>query len=88
MKDSFGINNLPGLAIVDDATNKKFVKHEGFSVEELKDWLDQLLKGSLSAHYKSAEVPAEAYDEDSLVVVGKNWDKEVINVDKNVFLFF
>lgn len=88
MKDSFGISKVPGFAIVDDATNQKFVKLEGFSTEELTTWLQDLVDGKVTPHYKSAEVPAEAYDEESLVIVGKNWQKEVMDVDKSVFLFF
>ena len=84
VKDS----DLPSVRIADTRVDLKKYNMEGEINEKnilkfIEDWENNKLK----PHLKSAEEPKENKD-DVFVVVGKTYEKEVINNDKDVMLLF
>ena len=80
--------DLPSVRIADTRVDLKKYNMEGESNEKnilqfVEDWENNKLK----PHLKSAEEPKENKG-DVLVVVGKTYEKEVINNDKDVMLLF
>lgn len=66
--------------------NRKYLgKDYNFTSADIQKFLEADAAGTLKPFLKSAEVPKERYDEDSLVLVGKNFEKEIKG--KNVFVF-
>ena len=81
-------NELPSVRIADTRADFKKYNMEGEINEKnilkfIEDWENNKLK----PHLKSAEEPKENKD-DVFVVVGKTYEKEVINNDKDVMLLF
>ena len=80
--------DLPSVRIADTRIDLKKYNMEGEINEKnilkfIEDWENNKLK----PHLKSAEEPKENKD-DVFVVVGKTYEKEVINNDKDVMLLF
>ena len=81
-------SDLPSVRIADTRIDLKKYNMEGEINEKnilkfIEDWENNKLK----PHLKSAEEPKENKD-DVFVVVGKTYEKEVINNDKDVMLLF
>ena len=81
-------SDLPSVRIADTRIDLKKYNMEGEINEKnilkfIEDWENNKLK----PHLKSAEEPKENKD-DVFVVVGKTFEKEVINNDKDVMLLF
>ena len=81
-------SDLPSVRIADTRVDLKKYNMEGEINEKnilkfIEDWENNKLK----PHLKSAEIPKEN-NGDVFVVVGKNYEKEVINNDKDVMLLF
>lgn len=88
-KTNLGLDgSLPGLIIIDDASNKKFKFLEAsFSEETLSKFFEQYIAGELESFMKSEEIP-ESNDEDVKVVVGKNFEEIVMDSSKDVMVEF
>jgi len=70
-----------------DKDNKKYVMQDKFSVESLKQFVDDFLAGNLKPFVKSEELP-EDNSGPVKVAVGKNVDDLVLNSKKDVFIEF
>lgn len=66
---------------------QKFIMKEEFSVESLKQFVEDILADKLEPFIKSEPVP-ENQDGPVVVAVGKNFDDVVMNVDKDSLIEF
>lgn len=83
-------NDQP-LAFIADTRNqslKKFKFTEELTESSLKKLVEDWQKGSLKTFLKTQEVPAEAFDNDVRVLVGKNFEEVVFDTTKDVFVEF
>jgi len=87
----FGLTSaLPGIVVEDRTTNKNFIYtagDDGLSADSLYAHFQGFLDKTLQPNVKSQEVPADN-DGAVRVVVGKSFDSEVINNDRDVFVEF
>jgi len=85
---NLGIKKSPGMVIVDNNTNKKYLFDGDVTKnDDLKNYFDKYAKGELVAFLKSEDVPA-SNDEAVRVVVGKSFEDEVYAEDKAVMVEF
>ena len=70
-----------------DASGKKYVMNEKFSVEAFQSFVENFIDGKLEPHVKSEEVP-EDNSGPVKTLVGKNFDELVTNSDKDVLIEF
>jgi protein disulfide-isomerase A1 len=96
---SFGLeSSTPGVVIEDRTSKKKFLypldddKHK-FDLSSLKQFIQSYRDGKLSAAIKSEELPEGTTAEDQLqspltTIVGKTYDKVVLDETKDVFVKF
>ena len=80
---------LPTLRIADSRGDylKKYKMEGELNEDNILKFVDDWEKKRLKSYIKSAEIP-ENNNDDVLVVVGKTFEKEVINNDKDVMLLF
>ena len=80
---------LPTLRIADTRGDylKKYKMEGELSEDNILKFIDNWENKRLKSYIKSQEVP-EKNNEDVLVVVGKTFEKEVINNDKDVMVLF
>ena len=84
VKDS----DLPSVRIADTRVDLKKYNMEGeISEKNILKFIEDWENNKLKPHLKSAEEPKEN-NADVFVVVGKTYEKEVINNDKDVMLLF
>ncbi|XP_030748346.1 protein disulfide-isomerase A3 [Sitophilus oryzae] len=70
-----------------DASEKKYVLKEEFSVESLTNFVNDLLNEKLEPYIKSEPIP-ENQDEPVVVAVAKNFEDVVVNNDKDTLIEF
>jgi len=88
VEGNLGIKKNPGLMIVRDADNKKFVYDgEVSDAEALAAFFAGYKDGSLTPFLKSQEIP-EDNDGDVTVIVGKNFEEVALNSEKYVLVEF
>ena len=79
---------LPAVWLLDTKTDmKKYIMEGPIEEKNILDFIDGWEKGKLKRHLKTQEEPKENKD-DIFVVVGKSFQKEVIENDKDVMLVF
>jgi protein disulfide-isomerase A1 len=80
LADYIGVSrdNLPAIRIVRPNQNmQKFYFENDFTADNIKAFVDDFLAGKLTASFKSEPIPADPYDDNVRIVVGKNW-KEIV----------
>ena len=85
-----GIKNedLPSVRILDTRRDiKKYIMEGSIDEKNILNFIDGWEQGKLKLHLKTQEEPKEN-NGDSFVVVGKTFQKEVIDNDKDVMLVF
>lgn len=82
-------SSAPTLILVntDGDLTKYWYSHSEINVEGIKSFLDDYLSGKLKAFMKSEEIPA-SNDEPVKVFVGKNFQDEVYNNNKDIMVEF
>ena len=81
-------SDLPSVRIADTRIDLKKYNMEGEITEKnILKFIDDWENNKLKPHLKTAEEPKEN-NGDVFVVVGKSYEKEVINNDKDVMLLF
>lgn len=70
-----------------DAKEKKYVMKEEFSIEGLKNFVDDLLAEKLEPFIKSEPIP-ESQDGPVIVAVAKNFEDVVVNNEKDTLIEF
>ncbi|KAJ3342729.1 protein disulfide-isomerase precursor [Gonapodya sp. JEL0774] len=85
-----GLTKYPGIVIQVIANNQKFVYDESAEItaDALATFVTAYTKGELTAHFKSEEIPAEPFDGNVRVLVGKNFNDIVLDESKDVFVEF
>ena len=79
---------LPSVRILDTRKDlKKYIMEGEITEKNIDDFIAKWEKGSLKPHLKTQEEPKEN-NGDIFVVVGKTFQKEVIDNDKDVFIVF
>ena len=79
---------LPSVRIIDTRKDiKKYIMEGDINQKNILDFVDGWEKGKLKRHLKTQEEPKDN-NGDILVVVGKTFQKEVIENDKDVMLVF
>ena len=79
---------LPSVRILDTRKDiKKYIMETEINEKNILDFIDGWEKGKLKLHLKTQEEPKEN-NGDIFVVVGKSFQKEVIENDKDVMLVF
>ena len=79
----FGITNFPSAAIANmEGAMKKYIIEGGVSLENLKSFLTSYLDGGLKPSLKSEPEPPADPTSSVRVLVGKTFEREVINGDK------
>ena len=80
--------NLPSVRIIDTRNDiKKYIMEGDINEKNILDFIDGWEKGKLKRHLKTQEEPKDN-NGDIFVVVGKSFQKEVIDNDKDVMLVF
>ena len=80
--------NLPSVRIIDTRKDiKTYIMEGDINEKNILDFIDGWEKGKLKRHLKTQDEPKEN-NGDILVVVGKSFQKEVIDNDKDVLLVF
>jgi len=88
VEGNLGIKGNPGVMIVRDSDNKKFMYDgEVSDAEALAAFFAGFKDGSLSPFLKSQEIP-EDNTGDVTVIVGKNFDDVALDANKHVFVEF
>lgn len=87
--EEFGADSTKETPVITarDKDNKKYIMQEKFSVDALKQFVEDFLAGNLKPFIKSEELP-EDNSGPVKVAVGKNFDELVINNKKDVFIEF
>ena len=81
-------SDLPTVRIADTRVDlKKYNMERDINEKNILQFIEDWENNKLKAHLKSAEEPKEN-NGDVFVVVGKTFEKEVINNDKDVMLLF
>lgn len=83
--------DLPKVMIVDFTASEdiaKFTLREEISVDSMVAFAGQWKNKELKKEFKSAEVPAEPYDGNVRVLVGKNFEEVVYQDEKDVLVEF
>ena len=87
----FGLGSeLPGIVVEDREANKNFIYHApsgGLTTDSLAAHFQGFLDKSLQPNVKSQDVPADN-DGAVRVIVGKSFDSEVLENEKDVFVEF
>jgi len=79
---------LPSVRILDTRKDlKKYIMEGEITEKNIDDFIEKWEKGSLKPHLKTQDEPKEN-NGDIFVVVGKTFQKEVIDNDKDVFIVF
>ena len=79
---------LPSVRILDTRKDiKKYIMEGDINEKNILNFIDGWEQGKLKRHLKTQEEPKENKD-DIFVVVGKSFQKEVIDNDKDVMLVF
>ena len=79
---------LPSVRILDTRKDlKKYIMEGDINEKNIDDFIANWEKGSLKPHLKTQDEPKEN-NGDIFVVVGKTFQKEVIDNDKDVFIVF
>ena len=79
---------LPSVRIIDTRKDiRKYIMEGEISEKNIDDFIAKWEKGSLKPHLKTQDEPKEN-NGDIFVVVGKTFQKEVIDNDKDVFIVF
>ena len=79
---------LPSVRILDTRRDiKKYIMETEINEQNILDFIDGWEKGKLKLHLKTQDEPKEN-NGDIFVVVGKTFQKEVIDNDKDVMLVF
>jgi protein disulfide isomerase len=79
---------LPSVRILDTRKDlKKYIMEGEINEKNIDDFIANWEKGSLKPHLKTQDEPKEN-NGDIFVVVGKTFQKEVIDNDKDVFIVF
>ena len=79
---------LPSVRILDTRKDlKKYIMEGDINEKNIDDFIAKWEKGSLKPHLKTQEEPKDN-NGDIFVVVGKTFQKEVIDNDKDVFIVF
>lgn len=78
---------LPGLAAMNLESRKNYPYAGAMEYESVKKWVSGILDGSVDAFLKSEPIP-EKNDEPVKIIVGKNFDKIVMDDEKDVLLEF
>lgn len=88
VEGNLGIKGNPGLMIVRDSDNKKFM-YDGdvMDADTLAAFFSGFKDGSLAPFLKSQDIP-EKNDGDVTVVVGKNFEDVALDASKHVLLEF
>ena len=80
--------DLPSVRILDTRKDlRKYIMEGEISEKNIDDFIAKWEKGTLKPHLKTQEEPKEN-NGDIFVVVGKTFQKEVIDNDKDVFIVF
>jgi len=80
--------NLPSVVILDTRKDiKKYILEGDINEKNILDFIDGWEKGKIKIHLKTQEEPKEN-NGDIFVVVGKTFQKEVIENDKDVLIVF
>ena len=80
-------DHLPALRIVQPGNNnQKFIYDNELSVENLRTFVSHFLEGKLKPYFKSEEIPAEPYDDNVRVIVGKNYEDVVLDTNSDVLV--
>ena len=80
--------NLPSVRILDTRRDlKKYIMEGEINEKNILDFIDGWEKGKLKLHLKTAEEPKDN-NGDILEVVGKTFQRDVIDNDKDVMLVF
>ena len=82
-------NELPTLRIADTRGDylKKYKMEDELNEDNILKFIDNWKNKRLKSYIKSSEIP-ENNNGDVLIVVGKTFEKEVINNDKDVMVLF
>ena len=82
-------NELPTLRIADKRGDflKKYKMEDELNEDNILKFIDNWKNKKLKSYIKSSEIP-ENNNGDVLIVVGKTFEKEVINNDKDVMVLF
>ncbi|GMM51434.1 protein disulfide isomerase [Starmerella bacillaris] len=80
---------FPALVIHDTDSNKKYIHDQSVDVSasSIKKFIDDFLGNKIQPNLKSADVP-ESQDEPVYVLVGSEYDKIVLDDDKDVLVEF
>jgi len=84
---SMGVKGTPGLCISEGRKNYVFDK-DALNAEDIKAFAKGVLDGSVKPHLKSQEIPEQDPDSNVVTLVGKNFEKEVFESGKDVFVEF
>ena len=80
--------DLPSVRILDTRKDmRKYIMEGEISEKNIDDFIAKWEKGALKPHLKTQDEPKEN-NGDIFVVVGKTFQKEVIDNDKDVFIVF
>uniref|UniRef100_A0A183IPG3 Protein disulfide-isomerase n=1 Tax=Soboliphyme baturini TaxID=241478 RepID=A0A183IPG3_9BILA len=83
-KNSF-MNDQPFILILNDK-GQKFVMEKNFSIDNVKEFVDDFLAGKLPVHVKSEDIP-EKNEGPVIVAVGKTFH-DIVGQDKDVLIEF
>ena len=79
---------LPSIRILDTRNDiKRYIMKGNINEENILNFIEEWQKGKLQRHLKSQEEPKEN-NENVLIIVGKSFQKEVIENDKDVMIAF
>jgi len=88
--NEYGVDYAKGdkpIVFARDASNKKFIMKDEFSIEIFDQFVQDLLDNKLEPYLKSEPIP-DSNDEPVKVAVGKNFDDVVINNGKDTLIEF
>jgi len=82
-KSGLGLETFPGIAV--QTTEGRYLYTEDINEKKITKFLESVRSGKAEKHFKSEPIP-ETNDEPVKVVVGKSFEKIVLDNDKDVLL--
>lgn len=79
--------HLPAIRIVQPGkNNQKFIYDLEVTAENLKNFVSEFFTGKLKPYFKSESIPAEPYEDNVRVIVGKNYDDLVLDPNSDALV--
>jgi len=82
-------DNLPAIRVVQPSkNNQKFLFENEITADNIKQFVEDFSNSKLTPFFKSEPIPADPFDENVRIIVGKNYEDIVLDPNTDVLMEF